>query len=74
MYYKHITIKNDDSSIVNMWLESFTDGTKVVIYDCNMFIIQATGFIVQSTLIMIVNYDRNTFIVQATDYPSKILN
>jgi hypothetical protein len=36
-------IVNDDSSIINEWRVSLTDDTRVVIYDRNMFIIQATG-------------------------------
>ncbi len=48
LYYKPITVVNDDWSIVNIWLESLTDDTTVVIYDRNMFIIQATAEIVLS--------------------------
>jgi hypothetical protein len=43
LYYKHITIINDDCSIINKWRVSRSDDTRVVIYDCNMFMIQATG-------------------------------
>jgi hypothetical protein len=43
LYFKHITIVNDNSSIVNKWLVTLTDDTRVVIYDCNVFIIHATG-------------------------------
>jgi len=42
LYYKHITIINDDSSIVNKWLESLTNDSGVILYDHNVFIIQAT--------------------------------
>ncbi len=42
LYYKHITIVNDDSSIINKWLESFTDDTRVIVQNHNMFIILAT--------------------------------
>ncbi len=35
----HFTIVNDDSSVINMWHLSLTDYARVVIYDCNMFII-----------------------------------
>ncbi len=31
LYYKHITIVNDDSSVVNKWWVSLTDDTTVVI-------------------------------------------
>ncbi len=42
LYYIHITIVNDDCSIVNKWRVSLADDTRVVIYDRNVFIIQAT--------------------------------
>jgi len=41
--YYYITIVNDDSSIGNKWWMSRSDDTRVIIYDCNMFIVQATG-------------------------------
>ncbi len=40
LYYKHITIVNDDSSIVNKFAASLT--ARVIIYDRHMFIVQAT--------------------------------
>jgi hypothetical protein len=43
LYYKHITIVNDNSSIVNECQVSLTDGTGVIIYNRNVFIIHATG-------------------------------
>ncbi len=43
LYYKHVMIVNDDSSIINKFRTSLTDNTRVVIYDCHMFIVQATG-------------------------------
>ncbi len=43
LYYKHIMIINDDSSVVNKWRVSRSDDTRVVIYNRNMFIIQATA-------------------------------
>ncbi len=39
LYYKDITIVNDDSSIVNKFGASFTDAARVVIYDHHMFIV-----------------------------------
>ncbi len=42
LYYKHITIVNDDSSIVNKYEASLTDDARVIIYDHHMFIVQAT--------------------------------
>jgi hypothetical protein len=40
--YKHITFVNYDSSIVNKLAASLTDDARVIIYDCHMFIAQAT--------------------------------
>ena len=39
-----MTIINDDSRIINKLETSLTDNARVVIYDCHMFIVQATGF------------------------------
>jgi hypothetical protein len=43
LYYKHITIVNDKSGIINKFEASLTDGDRVIIYDHHMFIAQATG-------------------------------
>jgi hypothetical protein len=43
LYYKRFMIVNDNSSIVNKLGASITDAARVVIYDCHMFIVQATG-------------------------------
>ncbi len=42
LYYKHVTIVNDDSSIISKWSFKLSDDPRVVIYDCHTFIIQAT--------------------------------
>jgi hypothetical protein len=42
-YYKHITIVNDDSSVIIKGHSSLMDDAIVIIYDHNMFIILATG-------------------------------
>ncbi len=42
LYYKPMTIANDDYSVVNKLGASLTDDARVVIYDCNMFIVQTT--------------------------------
>jgi hypothetical protein len=40
-----MTIVNDDSRVINKLEVSLTDDARVVIYDCHMFIVQATdGF------------------------------
>jgi hypothetical protein len=49
-------IVNYDSSIINKFGASLTDDTRVVIYDWDMFTVQAT-----SLLRTIVNYDRKKF-------------
>ncbi len=40
--YKHVTIVNYASSGVNKLKASLNDDAGVVIYDCHMFIVQAT--------------------------------
>ncbi len=42
LYYKHVTIVNDDSSIVSEQSFQLVDDARGVIYDRYMFIIQAT--------------------------------
>jgi hypothetical protein len=42
LYYKHITIINDNSSVVNKFEASLTDDARVIIYDCHMSIVQTT--------------------------------
>jgi hypothetical protein len=42
-YYKPMMIVNDDSRVVNKLEASLTDDARVVIYDCHMFIVQATS-------------------------------
>jgi len=43
LYYKHITIENYNSCVVNKFEDSLTDDARVVIYDRHMFIVQDTG-------------------------------
>jgi hypothetical protein len=43
LYYKLVMIVNDDSRVVNKLEVSLTDDARVIIYDCHMFIVQATG-------------------------------
>ncbi len=43
LYYKPITIVNDDSRVINKLKTSLTDEARVVIYDRHMFLVQATG-------------------------------
>ncbi len=44
LYYKPVTIVNDDSRVINKLETSHTDNARVIIYDRRMFIVQATGF------------------------------
>ncbi len=41
LYYKHVTIINDNTSVINKVEASLTDNARVIIYDCHMFIVQA---------------------------------
>jgi hypothetical protein len=43
LYYKPMTFVNDDSRFVNKLEASLTDNARVIIYNCHMFIVQATG-------------------------------
>ena len=42
---KYMTIVNDDSRVVNKLEASLADDAIVVIYDCHLFIVQATGVV-----------------------------
>jgi hypothetical protein len=42
LYYKPMTIVNDDSRVINKLEASLTDDARVIIYDHHMFIVQAT--------------------------------
>ncbi len=42
LYYKHTTIINYASSVVNKLEALLTEDARVVIYDLNVFIVQAT--------------------------------
>ncbi len=42
LYYKHLTIVNDDSSAVSKWSFNLIDDPRVIIYDRHRFKIQAT--------------------------------
>ncbi len=50
LYYKPMTIVNDNSSIVSRWSFKLIDDPRVVIYDRHMFIVQATGQMTFSSL------------------------
>ncbi len=44
LYYKSMTIINDDSRVVNKLKASLTDKARVVVYDRHMFKVQAIGY------------------------------
>jgi hypothetical protein len=43
LYYKPMMIVNDDSRVITKLETSLTDDARVVMYDCHMFKVQATG-------------------------------
>jgi hypothetical protein len=47
LYYKHVTIVNDDSSVVSKWNFKLIDNPRVIIYDRHRLIIQATVWIIE---------------------------
>jgi hypothetical protein len=49
LYYKHMTIVNDDSRVIIKWSSELIDTARGVIYDHHMFIVQAT---VQETTVL----------------------
>jgi hypothetical protein len=48
LYYKHITIIKDDSSIINKLGASLTDDARAIIYDSRMFIVHGTGIVLSA--------------------------
>ncbi len=52
LHYKHFTIVIDESSIVIKFEASLTDDARVIFYDRNMFIVQATGKKLRQCLMM----------------------
>ncbi len=42
LYYKHMTIVNFDSSVIIKWNSKLIDTARGIMYDCRMFIVQAT--------------------------------
>jgi hypothetical protein len=43
LYYKPMTIVNDESGVITKLETSLSDNARVIIYDHHMFIVQATG-------------------------------
>jgi hypothetical protein len=41
LYYKHVTIVNDDSRIINKFEALLTDDARVITYNHHVFIVQA---------------------------------
>jgi hypothetical protein len=55
LYYKLITIVNDNSSIVNKLETLLFDDARVVIFDRHMFIVQTTGPSVMKLYTTVIN-------------------
>ncbi len=51
LYYKPMTLVNDDAKVINELEASLTDETRVIIYDRHMIIVQATGLLSGNTLV-----------------------
>jgi hypothetical protein len=64
MYYKPMTIVNDDFWVINKLEASLTDDARVVIYDHLMFIVQATRANVKN---FFVSYLQIGYNLQITD-------
>ncbi len=54
LYYKPMMIVNDDSRVINKLEASLTDDARVVIYDCHMFIVQATDLVQEIPLLQVL--------------------
>ncbi len=52
LYYKNMTIVNDDLSIISKWSSKLIDNARVIIYDLNMFIILVIGVLI----LHLINY------------------
>ncbi len=50
LYYKHVMIVNYASSSVNKLKASLNDDARFILYDRHMFIVQATAYLVSSSL------------------------
>jgi hypothetical protein len=57
---------NDDSRVVNKLEASLTDDTRVIIYGCHIFIVQAIGFILETSLFLNLYY-KNLFVFITDD-------
>jgi len=47
-------ILNDNSRVVNKLEASLTDDARVIIYDCHMFIVQATDLVQEVPLLQVL--------------------
>ncbi len=67
LYFKHMTIVNDDSSVVSeqsLWL---IDNLRVIIYDRRKFIIQATDYR-PGLIVTVVIYGRKLLMTLASGW------
>jgi hypothetical protein len=65
-------IVNDDSRVVNKFETLLTDDARVVIYDCHMFIAQATELSIKGTPIL--NFSNFKFEFKFEKTKIKIIN
>jgi hypothetical protein len=49
LYYKHVTIVDDDSRVLSKGSFKLIGDPRVIIYDCHRFIIQAKGLMAIDT-------------------------
>ncbi len=55
LYYKHTTIINDDSRVINKLEASLSDDARVIIYDCHMFIVLAISHLIQNSTSVVIS-------------------
>ncbi len=69
LYYKHVTIVNDDPSVISKWSFKLIDEPRVIIYDRHRFIIQATDAF-NIKLFHSVSYKGRVFVIASHFWPS----
>jgi hypothetical protein len=68
LFYKHMPIVKDDSSIVSKWSSKLIDNARVIIYDHHMFIVQATN--VKTFTLLLLKNKLERLPLASTSYPS----
>ncbi len=62
LYYKHITVVNYDSSVINKCVASLSDDARVIIYDRHVFVVQATAFLLH--VLLTIPPEQSSYAVQ----------